>query len=218
LSTDHDYYRTLAVARSATPEEIRARFRELAREQHPDRFRGEERARAELAFQEITAAFNVLIHPERRRQHDLELARPVATGTGGSDKARMVRFHLEAGVGFYRGGNYFAAAESFQRATEIDPRNHQAWHHLAQSLAHQRKFLPRATEAIARACSLHPMNLGYLKVAGRLFTAAGLFDRAEQYYNQALTWGGEDPDVTKALDELRVAAKKGKAPRAGRSA
>lgn len=212
-----DLYRVLSVDRSATPEEIRARFRELARERHPDRFRGEARARAEIEFQDITAAFNVLINPERRRALDLELVRPVAASPG-SDKARMVRFHLEAGVGFYRDGNYFAAAESFERALHLDPRNHQAWHHLAQSLGHQKKFLQRAIDAIGRACELQPMNLGYLKLAARLNAQAGFLDKAEQYYNQALTWGGEDPDVMKALDELRSSAKKGKGSLFGRSA
>ena len=217
MSVARDYYQILAVERNATPEEIRARFRELARDRHPDRFRGAERELAEKQFQEITAAFNVLINPERRRAHDLELARPVSAAPG-SDKVRMVRFHLEAGVGFYRGGNYFAAAESFERVIQLEERNHQAWHHLAQSLAHQRKFLPRALEAIVRACELQPMNLGYLKLAARLHVQAGLADRAEQYYNQALTWGGEDPEVTKALDELRSCAKKAKGSLFGRSA
>lgn len=210
-----DYYQVLAVARNATPDQIRARFRELARERHPDRFHGETRARAELDFQEITAAFNVLSNPERRRAHDLDLARPQAANPG-TDKARLVRFHLEAGVGFYRDGNYFAAAESFDRALQIEPRTHQAWHHLAQSLAHQRKFLPRAVDAIARACELQPMNVGYLKLAGRLHAEAGLPDKAERYYNQALTWGGEDPAVTMALDELQKGTKKARGSGLGR--
>ena len=70
-----DYYSILSVMRSATPEEIRNRFRQLARERHPDRFQGAERAKAEGDFQEITEAFNMLSNPERRRQIDLELAR-----------------------------------------------------------------------------------------------------------------------------------------------
>lgn len=216
MSVARDYYQVLSVARSATPEQIRARFRELARESHPDRFQGEARQRAERAFQEITEAFNVLMSADRRRAHDLELARP-QTANAGSDKVRMVRFHLEAGVGFYRDGNFFAAAESFERATRLDERNHQAWHHLAQSLAHQRKFLPRSLEAIVRACELQPMNVGYLKLAGKLHAEAGLPDRAERYYNQALTWGGEDPAVTMALDELQKGTKKSRGSSFGRS-
>jgi len=215
LTAAKDFYQVLGVARDASTEEIRARFRELVRERHPDRFGGAERARAEIEFQSITEALNVLSSPERRRSHDFELARPQAEPAG-SEKQRMVRFHLEAGVGFYRDGNYFAAAEAFERALRIDERNHQALHHLAQSLSHQRKFLPRALEAIERACALQPMNVGYLKLGGKLHAEAGVVDKAVRYYNEAIAWGGEDPVVEKALDELRARARKGRTSLFGR--
>ena len=56
-----DYYVILGAARNASKEQIRVRFRQLARERHPDRFQGVERQKAELDFQEITEAFNVII-------------------------------------------------------------------------------------------------------------------------------------------------------------
>ena len=49
-----DYYVILGAARNASKEQIRVRFRQLARERHPDRFQGVERQKAELDFQEIT--------------------------------------------------------------------------------------------------------------------------------------------------------------------
>ncbi|HSM50193.1 MAG TPA: DnaJ domain-containing protein, partial [Thermoanaerobaculia bacterium] len=42
-----DLYAILGVSRTATPDQIRQRFRELARTSHPDRFQGEARRRAE---------------------------------------------------------------------------------------------------------------------------------------------------------------------------
>jgi tetratricopeptide (TPR) repeat protein len=209
-----DYYTLLSVARNATQEKIRERFRELARQRHPDRFQGDERARAELEFQELTEAFNVLSHPERRRQHDLELARP---DTGGGEGQRLFRFHMEAGVKFYRDGNFLQAAENFEKATQTEPKNHQAWHHLAQALSQHSRYRPRALAAVAAACELSPMNPVYLKLAGRLHAEAGQLDRAEQYYNEAVTWGGEDPVVAKALDELRKSARKGRGGLFGRN-
>ena len=203
-----DHYAILGADRNSTGDQIRDRFRKMARERHPDRFQGEARSRAELEFQEITEAFNVLSDPDRRRQHDMELSRPDVSG-GGSDSARLLRFHMEAGVQFYRDGNFAQAAEAFERALQAEPKNHQAWHHLAQSLSHQRRHLARAVEAIARACDLQAINPSYLKLAGRLHAEAGLVDRAEHYYNEAQTWGGEDPVVAKALDELRKGEKKG---------
>jgi len=203
-----DYYSILSVSRAASADEIRKRFRELARDRHPDRFQGTERANAEAAFQELTEAFNVLSNPERRRQLDAELARPTSD-MGGSDSARLARFHLEAGVAFLRGGNAMKAVESFEKAAEIEPRNHQAWHHLASTLLQQKRQLQRAATAIEKACELNPVSAPYLKLAGRIHAEAGVVDKAERYYNEAIALGGEDPAVTKALEELRARSRKG---------
>jgi curved DNA-binding protein CbpA len=203
-----DHYAVLGTDRNATRDQIRDRFRKLARERHPDRFQGKEREQAETAFQAITEAFNVLSDPDRRRQHDLELSRPELSNTG-SDSARLHRFHMEAGVKFYRDGNFGQAADAFERAIEAEPKNGQAWHHLAQTLVAQRKSMPRAVEAIVRACELTTMNPAYLKLAGKLHAEIGLLDKAEHYYNEAIVWGGEDPVVEKALEDLRKSGKKG---------
>lgn len=202
-----DYYSILGVPRNATPDQIRDRFRELARTRHPDRFQGEVRARAETEFQDLTEAYNVLASAERRRQHDLESARPEPTSIA-SDAQRLSRVHVQNGVRLYRDRNYVQAAESFQRATEADPANHQAWHHFAQACSHHRRYLNQALPAIVKACELQPMNPIYLKLAGRLHAQVGLVDRADWYYNQAITWGGEDESVRQALEELRKSSKK----------
>lgn len=208
MTVTRDFYQVLAVPKTATAGEIRARFLELARQRHPDRFSGEERARAETSFQELTEAFNVLGNPTLRRQHDQALARPQQAP--GSDASRMASFHLEAGAAFLRDGNYFAAAESFQNVVHLEPRNAAAWFELARALSHERKFLERSLQAIGRACALSPMNAEYLKLAGRLNAEAGLPEKAERYYNEALAWGGDDAVVLKALEELKNASKKGK--------
>jgi molecular chaperone DnaJ len=51
-----DYYAVLGVGREAGADEIRRRFRDLARQRHPDRFQGSEKARAETEFQAVTQA------------------------------------------------------------------------------------------------------------------------------------------------------------------
>ena len=103
-----DFYAVLAVARSATDDQIRQRFRQLARERHPDRFTGEEKQAAELMFQEITQAFNVLSDPELRRQHDLDLTRRPEPQ---SDPKQVVRLYHEL---FDRYGD--PLGDEFQRA------------------------------------------------------------------------------------------------------
>jgi curved DNA-binding protein CbpA len=203
------YYDVLGLAQNSTAEQIRARFVDLARQRHPDRFQGEEKERAEKEFQDITEAFNVLANPERRRQHDLELARPLAQRQA-ADPGQLARVYLQRGSKAYRDKNYFEAAENFDRATKAQPENAKTWHHLALACSHQRRWLSRAVAAVARACELEPMNPDYLKLAGRIFESAEMFLRAEQYYNEALKWGGEDLAVEQRLDELRKKIKKSK--------
>ncbi|MEI6535068.1 MAG: J domain-containing protein [Verrucomicrobiaceae bacterium] len=63
-----DYYETLGVPRSATPDEIKKAFRKLARIHHPDV--ATNKAVAEEKFKEINEAYEVLGDPEKRRRYD----------------------------------------------------------------------------------------------------------------------------------------------------
>ena len=202
-----DFYTVLAVPRNATEEQIRQRFRELARTRHPDRFQGAEKARAEKEFQDITQAFNVLADPERRRKHDVDLVRP---DEGAADPRQLFKVYLQRGVKAYKEKNYLEAASNFDLATQTDPKSGQAWHHLAQACSQQRNWLPRAVDAIDRACQIEPMNGGYLKQAGRILALTGQTEKAIQYYRKALQWGDDDPTVRQALEELT-----GPSPRRG---
>jgi curved DNA-binding protein CbpA len=202
-----DFYTVLAVPRNATEEQIRQRFRELARTRHPDRFQGAEKARAEREFQEITQAFNVLADAERRRKHDVDLVRPEESA---SDPRQLFRVYLQRGVKAYKEKNYLEAASNFDLATQADPKSGQAWHHLAQACSQQRNWLPRAVDAIDRACQIEPMNSGYLKQAGRILALTGQTEKAIQYYRKALQWGDDDATIRQALEELA-----GPAPRRG---
>ncbi len=63
-----DYYSTLGVSRTATPEEIQKAYRKLARKYHPDM--NPDDATAKKKFQEVQAAFEVLSDAEKRKRFD----------------------------------------------------------------------------------------------------------------------------------------------------
>lgn len=63
----HDYYKTLGIERSATPEQVQAAYRKLARTWHPDVNKSPD---AEKKFKEITEAYEVLKDPEKRKRYD----------------------------------------------------------------------------------------------------------------------------------------------------
>ncbi|HEX3730757.1 MAG TPA: DnaJ domain-containing protein, partial [Opitutaceae bacterium] len=63
-----DYYESLGVPRSASPDEIKKAFRRLARLHHPDVAKN--KASGEEKFKEINEAYEVLSDPEKRRRYD----------------------------------------------------------------------------------------------------------------------------------------------------
>lgn len=197
-----DYYAVLGVDREASPQEIRKRFMALARERHPDRFSGEEKKAAETEFQSLTEAFNILSSPDRRRRHDIELARPESQARE-SDPKQVAKSFLAQGTRAYRNREFDRAMEEFERATKVDDGNAVAWNGLALAAYHRGGAMSRAMSSIARACELDKMNVKYLKLAGRLFAEGGMPLRAERYYRQALTWSGDDPEIREALERLK---------------
>ncbi len=63
-----DYYAILGVPRNATEKEIKAAYRKLARQYHPDVNPGDKHA--EEKFKEINEAYQVLSDPEKRAAYD----------------------------------------------------------------------------------------------------------------------------------------------------
>jgi molecular chaperone DnaJ len=64
----HDYYKTLGLAREASAAEIKAAYRKLALQFHPDRNPGDRAA--EERFKEVSQAYGVLSDEEKRARYD----------------------------------------------------------------------------------------------------------------------------------------------------
>ena len=63
-----DYYATLGVSKTASQDEVRKAFRQLARKHHPDV--AKDKKTAETKFKEINEAYEVLGDAEKRKRYD----------------------------------------------------------------------------------------------------------------------------------------------------
>ena len=204
-----NYYEILGVERSASEQEIRDRFRKLARENHPDRYRGPDKAEAERKFQTLTEAVNVLTNEGKRRQHDSELVGGVSQGP--TDFVQIAKAYLSHGVKAYKEGNWPSAYEHFDLATKHNPQDARAFHYLAMAAARIPSHMRQAVQAIEGALQREPMNPLYLKDAGMLCKRAGLMAKAERYLEESLKWDASNAEVQTALAELRESREAGKA-------
>jgi molecular chaperone DnaJ len=70
MAAKRDYYEVLGLKKSATHEELKKAYRELALRHHPDRVPAEKKKEAEDTFKEISEAYAVLSDPQKRALYD----------------------------------------------------------------------------------------------------------------------------------------------------
>ncbi|MHB1462780.1 MAG: J domain-containing protein [Armatimonadota bacterium] len=162
-----DYYSVLGVKPTATHEDIRRAYRELARKYHPD-VAGSNTLRL---FQEITEAHTVIGDPVKRRQYDDLVALNEQSKRGAGDirtesqrksspkdeSARKVTHHLhEARIALAK-GDYKRAAEQAERCNAIDSRNAQAYE-IRADVALARGQRDQAAQLYSMAVQYSPQN------------------------------------------------------------
>lgn len=196
-----NYYEVLGVDRSASEQAIRDRFRQLARENHPDRYKGPNKAEAERKFQTLTEAVNVLTNPVRRKQHDAEVGVGGAKGT--TDLAQVGKAYLAKGMKAFQEGNLAAAYENLDMAVKHNPNDAKALFALARVASRNPAWYRQAVQAIEAVVQKESMNPQYLKEAGLICKKAGLPAKAERYLEEALKWDRDNAEIQNALAELR---------------
>ena len=134
-----DPYQVLGVSPSATDEQVKAAYRELAKKYHPDRY--DDNPLSELAqekMQEINEAYDAIVKMRRggrngspRSQYQdirnlIRANRLADAGTlldGMPEGARDAEWHFLKGVLLYQQGWFDTAADHIAQACQMDPSN-----------------------------------------------------------------------------------------------
>jgi molecular chaperone DnaJ len=81
--TKKDYYKILGINKKANEKEIKKAYRRLAKQYHPDTYKGDKKD-AEEKFKEISEAYEVLIDKDKRAKYD-QIGHRVADEAFGSE-------------------------------------------------------------------------------------------------------------------------------------
>lgn len=109
-----DYYRRLRLPKDASRQEIKAAFRRLSRQYHPERH--SHRSSAIATFKAIREAYGVLIDPVQRQRYDQLQPRSGEPLTEAAAHANYRLSHPKVATDFYLRGVRFGVAQRYRDA------------------------------------------------------------------------------------------------------
>jgi len=129
------------------------------------------------------------------RASTMERTERPAMGSGGNDLDGLRAQAREA----WQAGNFRGAAEAYERAAALAPRNAGVFMGLGSARYRMRDYRG-AVQAYQRAVEINPRNSGYMAALGRAYRASGNNSGARQAYQRALAL---DPNNTAARQALQ---------------
>lgn len=157
----NDPYAVLGVSPSASDEEIKRAYRELAKKYHPDSYTNNPLADlAEAKMKEINEAYDAIV---RQRTQGGYQAPGGGNGYQGSSQSQGQSYQNGGSGQFAQvrqliNQNNLRQAEQVLRAT---PAQSAEWYYLMGVICQRRGFLEEARQNYWTACSMEPNNLEY---------------------------------------------------------
>lgn len=181
MPKEKDYYDILGVDRNATTEQIKKRYRELARKYHPDV--AKDKKQAQQRFVEILEAYNTLVDSIKRKDYDRYHPAPDPVGS-----------HFDSRNVTQTSSSKSSTGQS--RSPEIDSLIRDA----------QFSFIRRRFNEAANTCrqviARDRTNARAHAMLGDIYTAQGKFERAINEYSYAVEYDPTDLDSASKLEKL----------------
>lgn len=202
-------YQILDVSPSASKEEIKKSYFNMARRYHPDLFNRklstDEKQNIEQVFSSITKAYRTLIDEAGRKDYDSKMSR--LSPEGKRDAAKKAETKFRQAKTLYNRGMYEDAIILLEEATRLVKDKGSYFLLLALTESRLPAYHKRAEDHFLRAIKLDPWNAEAHAGLGLLYKKAGLVIKARKQFEKTLNL---DPDHPIARKELGHAEKKKK--------
>ena len=193
-----DYYKILGIAKTASVGEIKKAYLQMARENHPDRFKDPvERQEADRRFQQITEAFNQLRDEKSRQEYDRSLTKEVKTP---EDEARLYFKNAELRE---QAGEYDSALKLYYEAMRLQPSNIDYILAAGRLMARDKTKQRQAADLFNRAMQIDPTSPEPHLELGALYSRTGMLVRARRVYESALKQMPNHPELKRRYSQVK---------------
>ncbi|MCP2598415.1 DnaJ domain-containing protein, partial [Candidatus Aminicenantes bacterium AC-335-L06] len=196
-----NYYQVLQISPTASPEEIKRAYFNLAKLYHPDRFAKnvspELKRKAERIFVKITRAYDTLIDPEKRKKYDSTPKKEK------EDHSKEIELKFRKAKALYKQGKYREAIALIKDILKY--RKDKGAHYLLLALCQSKipAFHKEAEENFLEAIRLEPWNAECYVGLGLLYKSENMPIRASKQFEKALSIDNEHPIAKKELELIR---------------
>lgn len=193
-----DYYKVLRVAKTASVGEIKKAYLQLARENHPDRFKeSAEREEAGQRFQQITEAFNQLRDEKNRQEYDRSLTKVTKTP---EEEARL---YFKNGELQEQSREYENALKLYYEAMRLQPNNVDYILAAGRLMAKDKAKQRQAADLFNQAMQKDPTSPEPHLVLGELYSRTGMLVRAKRVYENALRQLPNHPELKRRFAQVK---------------
>jgi tetratricopeptide (TPR) repeat protein len=204
-------YQILDIPKTATDEDVKKAYFQMARRFHPDRFdrqiAAEFKAPIDEVFDGITNAYRVLSNKDSRKVYDAKSG-TVSTQEDVQDTFKKADTKFRQGKTLHAQGRYDEAIAYLEEAVRMRRDKADYFLLLAMCESKMPPYVKKAEQDFLKAIQLEPWNPeGYVGL-GLLYKAEGLQTKAIKQLEKALEVDADHASAREALDELTGGRKK----------